>query len=133
MLGIMVNTIFVSIHLSDLILGNEIPIFAIYLNTLTHEFVQLYGGFINFEIFLIKYWIEFVWKSVRQVDDNFIAIFLTISNTSLAFVFCHWMVVRGDEHINAKLFMNEFDWTILFYQRKETPNLGYIRFTTSCL
>ena len=100
MLGIMVNTIFVSIHLSDLIFENELPIFVIYLNTLTHEFVQLFGaGFLNFKIFLIKYWIEFVWKSVRQVDDNFIAIFLTISNTSLAFVFSYWLVVRGDEHI----------------------------------
>ena len=66
MIGIIVNTIFVIIHLSDMILGNELPIFAIYLNTLTHEFVQLFGGFINFEIFLIKYWIEFIWKSVRK-------------------------------------------------------------------
>ena len=119
----MVNTIFVSIHLSDLILDRNLPIFASYLLTLTHEFMQMYGAFLNFEIFFIKYWVEFIWKSVRQVNDNFIMVFLTVSNLSFAIIFTHWIVVSGDEHINAKLLMNEFDWTTLFYQRTETPNL----------
>ena len=121
--GMMVNTIFVSIHLSDLILDRDLPIFASYLLTLTHEFMQMYGAFLNFEIFFIKYWVEFIWKSVRQVNDNFIMVFLTVSNLSFAMIFTHWIVVSGDEHINAKLLMNEFVWTTLFYQRTETPNL----------
>ena len=122
-IGMMVNTIFVTVHLSDLILGKHLPIFACYINTLAHEFMKLYGAFINFEIFFIKYWVEFIWKSVRQVDDNFIMVFLTVSNLSFAIIFSHSMLVSGDEHISSKLLMNEFDWTTLFYQRRETPNL----------
>ena len=107
-------------------MDNQLPIFAIYLECLTHEFIQCFGSLIVFEIFVIKYWIEFVWKSLRQIDDNFIINFLSISNASLASIFSYWMVVRGDEHINAIMVMNEFDWTQLFYKRKETLNLRYI-------
>ena len=122
-IGVIVDVIFVSIRLSDVILGDRLPIFAIYLETMTHEFIQCFGFFILLEIFLIKYWIEFVWKSMRQIDDSFIINFLTIFNASLAITFSCFMVVRGDEHINAKMVMNEFDWTQLFYKRKETLNL----------
>ena len=121
--GVIAGTIIVSVQLSDVILGHKLPIFAIYLETLTHEFIQCFGFCNLFEVFLIKYWIEFVWKSMRQVDENFIIIFLTISNAFLAFIFSCWMVVRGDEHLNAKMLMNEFDWTRIFYKRKETLNL----------
>ena len=110
--------VFVSVRLSDVILDNELPIFAIYLETMTHEFVQCFGFFILLEIFLIKYWIEFVWKSMWQIDDNFIVNLLTIFNASLAIIFSCFMVVRGDEHINAKMVMNEFDWTKFFLQKK---------------
>ena len=60
---------------------------------------------------------------MRQIDDNFIVNFLSISTASIASIFSYWMVVRGDEHINATMVMNEFDWTKLFYKRKETLNI----------
>ena len=46
-------------------------------------------------------------------------------------LFVHWMVVREDEHINAKLIMNEINWTKLFYQREAIPNLRYVHCYTN--
>ena len=77
-MGIIVNAIFVIIRLLELILSNDLLVFASYLEILTHEFIQCFGSFVTFEIFFIKYWVEFVWKSVRNIDGSFIIIFLDV-------------------------------------------------------
>ena len=45
------------------------------------------------EYCLLKYWVEFVWKSVRPIDDQFIPIFLYLLNCMAGLLFTIWNIV----------------------------------------
>ena len=36
---------------------------------------------------IIRYCIEFIWKSVRPIDDRFVMVCITVNNTLLSFIF----------------------------------------------
>ena len=45
------------------------------------------------EFCLLNYWVEFVWKSVRPIDDQFISIFLYLLNCMAGLLFTIWNII----------------------------------------
>ena len=45
------------------------------------------------EYCLLKYWVEFVWKSVRPIDDQFISIFLYLLNGMDGLLLTIWNII----------------------------------------
>ena len=45
---------------------------------------------------IIRYWTEFIWKSVRPIDDRFVMAFLTAKDTFLSILFSTMVVWNAD-------------------------------------
>ena len=71
----------------------DMPTYINYLQIFTGVFAW---GFILqtlVEYCLLKYWVEFVWKSVRPIDDRFISIFLHLLNCMAGLLFTIWNII----------------------------------------
>ena len=55
------------------------------------------------EYCVIKYWVEFVWKSVRPIDDQFITRFLYLLNGMIGLLGTTWNIILENSDINSKL------------------------------
>ena len=60
----------------------QFPYFVVYIFGLIRIFTFFFVLFLAIQSCLIRYWIEFVWKSVKAIDDNMIMAFIR-GNTAL--------------------------------------------------
>ena len=60
----------------------QFPYFLVYIYKFIRIFTLFFILFVAIQSCLIRYWIEFVWKSVKAIDDNMIMAFIR-GNTAL--------------------------------------------------
>ena len=76
-------TIF-NVKISMLVLEVQMPMGIIYACHFIRTTASFFLMFIIFESVLIRYWTEFVWKTVKPIDDQFVIFCLTLINTFIS-------------------------------------------------
>ena len=72
------------------------PFFITYIYQLFRIFsIAFYILLIN-QTCIIRFLIEFIWKSVRSINDSFVIRCITVINTLLSFIFAAWIVWDAD-------------------------------------
>ena len=80
--------------------------------------------FILLESVLIRYWTEFVWKTVKPIDDQFVIFCLTLINTFVSSYLSILKILSGGD---GKHFTGQ---QIIFQPRREITNQFKYEFST---
>ena len=88
------------------------------------HFIRISGAFslifIIFESVLILYWTEFVWKSVKPIDDKFVIVCLTLVNIFISSFLSMLTILSGRDgsHFTGQqqVFTNEFKFRYRVFQ-----------------
>ena len=62
------------------------PFFIAYIYQLSKVFSIIFYFLLIIQTCIIRFWIEFIWKSVRSINDSFVMVCITVSNTFLSFI-----------------------------------------------
>ena len=62
------------------------PFFIAYIYQLLKVFSIIFYFLLIIQTCIIRFWIEFIWKSVRSINDSFVMVCITVSNTFLSFI-----------------------------------------------
>ena len=62
------------------------PFFIVYIYQLMLNMNRIFFLLLLIQTCIIRFWIEFVWKSTRSIDDNFVMVYITVMNTLLSLV-----------------------------------------------
>ena len=81
------NLLFISV-LFDI----SYPFFLVYIYHLFRIFTLVFYVLLIFQICIMRFLIEFIWKSVRSINDSIVMPCITIINTILCFTIAAWVV-----------------------------------------
>ena len=76
------------------------PFFIAYIYQLFRIFSFIFYFLLIIQTCIIRFWIEFIWKSIRSIKDSFVMVCITVINTFLSFIFAAG-VIWNAEGINA--------------------------------
>ena len=62
------------------------PFFIAYIYQLIRYVCRIFFFLLLIQTCIIRFWIEFVWKSTRSIDDNFVMVYVTVMNTLVSIV-----------------------------------------------
>lgn len=85
------------------------PLYFGQLKTFLENALQFSCIFYGIEIYWIKYWITFVWKSVRSIDDQFVVAFFSIINIFLSLLIAFLRFQFMDLHVMKYGIVEEID------------------------
>ena len=72
------------------------PFYIVYIHKFVTVFSMFFFLFLVIQSCIIRYWTEFIWKSVRPIDDRFVMAFLTAKDTFLSILFSTMVVWNAD-------------------------------------
>ena len=81
------NVIFPTVKAVNFVFEIDSPTFINYIQIIIGMFTLFFVLVTILEICLVKLWIEFVWKSVRCVNDQFLVTFILIMNTMIGIIY----------------------------------------------
>ena len=95
----MTNAVFLVLNLTCFNLSTmsalfdiQYPYFLVYIYRFIRIFSFFYTLFLAIQSCLIRYWIEFVWKSVRAIDDRMIMVFIHVNTAFQSMIFAFMFV-----------------------------------------
>ena len=62
------------------------PFFIAYIYKLIRIFSIIFYCLLGIQTYIIRFWIEFIWKSIRSINDSFVMVCITVINTFLSFI-----------------------------------------------
>ena len=62
------------------------PFFIAYIYQLFQLFTIGFYFLLIIQTCIIRFWIEFIWKSIRSINDSFVMVCITVINTLLSFI-----------------------------------------------
>ena len=65
----------------------QFPYFLVYIYKFIRIFTLFFILFVVIQSCLIRYWIEFVWKSVKAIDDKLIMVFIRVNTVFQSMIF----------------------------------------------
>ena len=68
------------------------PFFIAYIYLLIRIFSIVFYVLLIIQTCIIRFLIEFIWKSVRSINDSIVTFFITVINTLLSFILAAWFV-----------------------------------------
>ena len=72
------------------------PFFIAYIYQLFRLFCIIFSFLLIIQTCAIRFWIEFVWKSIRSINDSFVMVCITVINTSLSFILAAGMIWNAE-------------------------------------
>ena len=72
------------------------PFFISYIYQLIRFFSITFYFLLVIQTCIIRLWIEFVWKSIRSINDSFAIVCITGINTLLSFIFAAGLIWNGE-------------------------------------
>ena len=72
------------------------PFFIAYIYQLFRIFSIAFYFLLIIQTCIIRFLIEFIWKSVRSINDSFVMLCITVINTLLSFIIAAWIVWDAD-------------------------------------
>ena len=70
----------------------QFPYFLVYIYKFIRIFTLFFILFVAIQSCLIRYWIEFVWKSVKAKDDKLIMVFIRVNTVFQSMIFAFMFV-----------------------------------------
>ena len=70
----------------------QFPYFLVYIFGFIRIFAFFFVLFLAIQSCLIRYWIEFVWKSVKAIDDKLIMVFISVNTVFQSMIFAFMFV-----------------------------------------
>ena len=70
----------------------QFPYFLVYIYKFIRIFTLFFILFVAIQSCLIRYWIEFVWKSVKAIDDKLIMVFIRVNTVFQSMIFAFMFV-----------------------------------------
>ena len=70
----------------------QFPYFVVYIYKFIRIFTLFFILFVAIQSCLIRYWIEFVWKSVKAIDDKLIMVFIRVNTVFQSMIFAFMFV-----------------------------------------
>ena len=86
-----------NVKISMLVLEVQMPMGIIYVCHFIRTASSFFLMFIIFESVLIRYWTEFVWKTVKPIDDQFVIFCLTLINTFISSYLSIFKILSGGD------------------------------------
>ena len=68
------------------------PFFIAYIFQLIRVFSIVFYVLLIIQTCIIRFLIEFIWKSVRSINDSIVMLSITVINTLLSFILAAWFV-----------------------------------------
>ena len=62
------------------------PFFIAYIYQLIKNQCRIFLFLLLIQTCIFRFWIEFVWKSIRSINDSFVMVCITVINTFLSFI-----------------------------------------------
>ena len=62
------------------------PFFIVYIYQLMLNMNRIFFLLLLIQTCIIRFWIEFVWKSIRSINDNFVMFYITVMNSLVSIV-----------------------------------------------
>ena len=84
MMLLMANVIPLTISFLSFSFDIWFPISICYLKAYIDIMSVVFVILLQIEICWIKYWVEFKWKSVKQINDGFVITFLVVANLAIS-------------------------------------------------
>ena len=72
------------------------PFFIAYIYQIIRIFSVIFCNLLIIQTCIIRFWIEFIWKSVRSINDSFVMVCITVINTFLSFIFAAGIVWNAE-------------------------------------
>ena len=70
----------------------QFPYFLVYIYKFIRIFTLFFILFVAIQSCLIRYWLEFVWKSVKAKDDKLIMVFIRVNTVFQSMIFAFMFV-----------------------------------------
>ena len=70
----------------------QFPYFLVYIYKFIRIFTLFFILFVAIQSCLIRYWIEFVWKSVKAIEDKLIMVFIRVNTAFQSMIFAFMFV-----------------------------------------
>ena len=68
------------------------PFFIAYIFQLIRIFSIVFYDLLIIQTCIIRFLVEFIWKSVRSINDSIVMLCITVINTLLSFILAAWFV-----------------------------------------
>ena len=62
------------------------PFFIVYIYQLIRSMCRIFLFLLLIQTCIFRFWIEFVWKSIRSINDNFVMFYITVMNSLVSIV-----------------------------------------------
>ena len=72
------------------------PFFVVYIYQLIRCMSRFFLSLLLIQTCIFRFWIEFVWKSIRSINDSFAIVCITGINTLLSFIFAAGLIWNGE-------------------------------------
>ena len=72
------------------------PFFIVYIYQLIRSMCRIFLFLLLIQTCIFRFWIEFVWKSIRSINDSFAIVCITVINTLLSFIFAAGLIWNGE-------------------------------------
>ena len=82
------------------------PFFIAYIYQLFRFFSIIFYFLLIIQTCAIRFWIEFVWKSIRSINDSFVMVCITVINTFLSFILAAGTIWNA-EGMESTLFIDD--------------------------
>ena len=72
------------------------PFFVVYIYQLIRCMSRFFLSLLLIQTCIFRFWVEFVWKSIRSINDSFAINCITGINTLLSFIFAAGLIWNGE-------------------------------------
>ena len=62
------------------------PFFVVYIYQLIRNMSRIFFFLLLIQACIFRFWTEFVWKSIRFINDNFVMVYITLMNSLVSIV-----------------------------------------------
>ena len=62
------------------------PFFVVYIYQLIRNMSRIFFFLLLIQTCIFRFWTEFVWKSIRSINDNFVMVYITLVNSLVSIV-----------------------------------------------
>ena len=62
------------------------PFFVVYIYQLVRNMSRIFFFLLLIQACIFRFWTEFVWKSIRSINDNFVMVYITVMNSLVSIV-----------------------------------------------
>ena len=115
---IVVTAFLLPIRYISLLFDVKFPQSVCFLYTLFVDASGLFYILILIEICMVKFWIRFVWRAVRPINDKFICFSLTVINIFMSLFWAFLATMGGSGNKYAPLILDKITAFEVFGQSK---------------